>query len=133
MATPEEQAIAAINAAEALALANVQLLREMKSMLPSQLRPLTEPAIRANEFQIGLVAGAERQVVRKVSAATRRSRKELSKALKMANAKLRNKNGSLRKGKTQADVMKLAQRLKKKNGTKKGQRRKTARRAFERK
>ena len=132
MATAEEQAIAAINAAEALALANVQLLREMKSMLPSQLRPLTEPAIRANELQIGLVASGERQVVRKVSAATRRSRKELSKALKMANAKLRNKNGSLRKGKTQADVMKLAQRLKKKNGTKKGQVRKTARRAFER-
>jgi hypothetical protein len=32
----------------------------------------------------------------------------------MANARLRNKNGSLRKGKTQTDVMKLAQRLKKK-------------------
>jgi hypothetical protein len=133
VATAEQQAIAAINAAEALALSNVQLLREMKSLLPSQIRPLTEPAIRANELQIGLVASGERAAVRKVSAATRRSRKELSKALKMANAKLRNKNGSLRKGKTQADVMKLAQRLKKKNGTKKGQVRKTARRAFERK
>jgi len=132
LASAEEQAIAAINAAEALALSNIQLLREMKSLLPSQVRPLTEPAIRANELQIGLVASGERAVVRKVSAATRRSRKELSKALKMANAKLRNKNGTLRKGKTQADVMKLAQRLKKKNGTKKGQVRKTARRAFER-
>ena len=114
MATPEQQAIAAINAAEALALSNVQLLREMKSLLPSQLRPLTEPAIRANELQIGLVASGERTAVRKVSAATRKSRKNLSKALKMANARLRNKNGSLKKGKSQTDVMKLAQRLKKK-------------------
>ena len=107
MATPEQQAIAAINAAEALALSNVQLLREMKSLLPSQLRPLTEPAIRANELQIGLVASGERATVRKVSAATRKSRKNLSKALKMANARLRNKNGSLKKGKSQTDVMKL--------------------------
>ena len=114
MATAEQQAIAAINAAEALALSNVQLLREMKSLLPSQLRPLTEPAIRANELQIGLVASGERATVRKVSAATRKSRKNLSKALKMANARLRNKNGSLKKGKSQTDVMKLAQRLKKK-------------------
>ena len=65
MATAEEQAIAAINAAEAMALSNVQLLREMKSLLPSQLRPLTEPAIRANELQIGLVASGERQIVKK--------------------------------------------------------------------
>jgi hypothetical protein len=34
-----------------------------------------------------------------------------SKAFKQANAKLRKKNGSLKKGKTQADVAKLAQRI----------------------
>ncbi len=39
---------------------------------------------------------------------------KLKKALKEANAKLRNKNGKLKKGKTQSDVMKLAHRLRKK-------------------
>ena len=51
---------------------------------------------------------------RRTSRKESQSRKMLSKALKKANAQLRNKNGSLRKGKTQADVMRLAQRLKKK-------------------
>jgi len=51
---------------------------------------------------------------RKTSRKASTSRKNLSKALKKANAQLRTKNGSLRKGKTQADVMRLAQRLKKK-------------------
>tara|TARA_R110002126_G_scaffold157414_1_gene304936 strand:+ start:1526 stop:1942 length:417 start_codon:yes stop_codon:yes gene_type:complete len=132
LATAEEQAIAAINAAEALALSNIQLLREMKSLLPSQIRPLTEPAIRANELQIGLVASGERAVVRKTSAAVRKSRKALSSALREANSRLRKKNGDLKKGKTQGDVMRMAHRLVKKNGTTKGQVRKTARRAFER-
>jgi len=114
LATAEEQAIAAINAAEAMALSNIQLLREMKSILPSFARPLVEPAIRSNEMGIGLVASGERKVVRKVSAASRKSRKNLSRALREANARLRKKNGQLKKGKTQADVMRLAQRLKKK-------------------
>lgn len=40
--------------------------------------------------------------------------KNMSKALAEANSRLRTKNGKLRKGKTQADVMKLAHRLRKK-------------------
>ena len=40
--------------------------------------------------------------------------KNMSEALKEANSKLRKKNGQLRKGKTQADVMRMAQRLAKK-------------------
>lgn len=40
--------------------------------------------------------------------------KKMSKALKQANAKLRNKNGKLKKGKTMKDVMKMAHRLRKK-------------------
>lgn len=39
---------------------------------------------------------------------------KLKKALTMANARLRLKSGKLRKGKTQADVMRLAHRLLKK-------------------
>lgn len=40
----------------------------------------------------------------------------MSKCLKMANAKLRNKNGKLKKGKTMRDVMKMAHRLCRKHG-----------------
>ena len=40
--------------------------------------------------------------------------KSMSKALREANARLRTKKGILRKGKTQADVMRLAHRLRKK-------------------
>ena len=40
--------------------------------------------------------------------------KTMSKALRLANQKMRKANGQLRKGKTQADVMRLAHRLRKK-------------------
>lgn len=40
--------------------------------------------------------------------------KNMSKALRMANNRYRLKNGKLRKGKTQADVMRLAHRLRRK-------------------
>lgn len=40
--------------------------------------------------------------------------RQLSKALRIANDRLRTKSGKLRKGKTQADVMRLAHRLRKK-------------------
>ena len=132
LATAEEQAIAAINAAEALAISNLQLISQLKTILPKPFSQLTGLAVQTNTAGVQAVAAAERGVVRKTSAAARKSRKNLSAALKEANAKLRKKNGELKKGKTQADVMKMAHRLVKKNGTKKGMVRKTARRAFER-
>ncbi len=39
---------------------------------------------------------------------------KLKAALQEANKKLRNKNGSLKKGKTQSDIMKMAHKLMKK-------------------
>ena len=114
LASTEEQAIAAINAAEALAISNVQLIRELKKILPKPFNQLTDVAIATNTQGIQAVAATERAVVRKVSKKARTSRKNLSKALREANSKLRLKNGQLRKGKTQADVMKLAQKLKRK-------------------
>tara|TARA_R110000823_G_C15859551_1_gene493019 strand:- start:653 stop:1126 length:474 start_codon:yes stop_codon:yes gene_type:complete len=51
---------------------------------------------------------------RKRSKAARSSDKKLSKAFKLANEKLRKKNGQLKKGKTQADVARMAHRLRKK-------------------
>ena len=70
---------------------------------------------QALENQLALESGTRpRKFNRKVSPKARKSRKNLSKALREANARLRKKNGQLKKGKTQADVMRLAQRLKKK-------------------
>jgi hypothetical protein len=54
------------------------------------------------------------------SAPKKRSRKQLasdkklSKAFEQANANLRKQNGDLKKGKTQADVARMAQKLRKK-------------------
>ena len=114
LATAEQQAIAAINAAEALALSNLQLITQLKGILPKPLNQLTGVAIETNTQAVQGVAGVERKAVKKVSAATRRSRKNLSKAFSQANSKLRLKNGQLRKGKTQADVARMAQKLRKK-------------------
>lgn len=121
LASAEEQAIAAINAAEALAISNIQLIRELKKVLPKPFNQLTDVAIATNTQGIQATAAAERAIVRgtakgtrKVTKKARASRKNLSKALREANSKLRLKNGKLRKGKTQADVMKLAQKLKRK-------------------
>ena len=44
----------------------------------------------------------------------RRKDPKMKKALTMANSKLRNKNGSLKKGKSQSDVMKMAHKLRRK-------------------
>ena len=52
--------------------------------------------------------------VKKRSRSARASDKMLSKAFKMANARYRLKDGSLRKGRTQADIARLAHKLRKK-------------------
>ena len=54
--------------------------------------------------------------IEKIPGKLRRRKKnpKLKKALEESNKKLRNKNGSLKKGKTQADVMKMAHKLLKK-------------------
>ena len=69
---------------------------------------------------------------KKRSRSARAADKKLSAAFKTANARYRKKDGSLRAGRTQADIARLAHKLRKNGGTKKGQVRKTARRAFER-
>lgn len=51
---------------------------------------------------------------RKRSRSARASDKKMSKAFKEANRRMRTKNGSLRKGRTQADIARLAHRLRKK-------------------
>ena len=70
---------------------------------------------QALENQLARESGTRpKKFNRKVTKKSRTSRKNLSKALKIANARYRLKNGQLRKGRTQADIMRLAQKLKKK-------------------
>ena len=71
------------------------------------------------------------QPKRKRSRSARAADKELSRAFKEANRRYRKKDGSLRAGRSQSDIAKLAHKLRKKS-TRKGQVRKTARRAYER-
>lgn len=52
--------------------------------------------------------------VRKRSRSARAADKKLSKAFKEANARYRKKDGSLRSGRTQADIASLAHKLRKK-------------------
>jgi len=68
---------------------------------------------------------------KKRSRSAKAADKKLSAAFKEANRRYRKKDGSLRAGRTQGDIARLAHKIRK-NGTKKGQIRKTARRAFER-
>lgn len=114
MATNEEKAIAAINAAEAMAISNIELIRQLKSIIPKPFDQLTEAAIQTNQAGVRIVADTERKAVRKTSKASRAASAKLSKALREANRRMRTKSGKLRKGKTQKDVMRLAQRLRKK-------------------
>ena len=51
---------------------------------------------------------------KKRSRSARASDKKLSRAFKEANSKLRLKNGNLKKGKTQSDLARMAQKLRKK-------------------
>ena len=135
MPTIEDQAIAAIDMAEEMAVANVQLIRKMKMLFPKSVRPLIGVAPDLAAAQIGFVADVERAAVKTVAKKTRKKTprdKNLSRALKEVNATARLKNGSFRRGWDQTKVMKKAHKLARKYGpsTKKGQVRKTARRAY---
>lgn len=77
-------------------------------------RILAERACRPIAGGPSIAAKATRAAGKRVRKSTRSARTKMSKALKEANRRLRTKSGRLRKGKTQADVMRLAQRLRRK-------------------
>lgn len=54
------------------------------------------------------------KTARRASKASKQARSKMSRALREANRRMRTKSGKLRKGRTQADVMRLAQRLRRK-------------------
>lgn len=71
-------------------------------------------AKRACEPALGAAPRVAASAARKTRKVSRAARNKMSKALREANRRLRTKSGKLRKGKTQADVMRLAQRLRRK-------------------
>ena len=79
-----------------------------KGIEPALARAL---ATKACEPAVEAVPNVAKAVAKKAKRASRKARGDLSRALKEANRRLRKKNGQLRKGKTQSDVMSLAQRL----------------------
>lgn len=85
----EDQAVAAIDAAEAMALANVQLIRQMKKILPKPLDSLVEVAVATNTQGIQTVAAVERKTVRKASAYS----KKYGRAFKQVAPKFKKKGG----------------------------------------
>ncbi len=93
MGTAEDQAIAAIDAAESMALANVELIRQMKKILPKPLDSLIEVAVATNTAGIETVAAVERKTVRKASAYS----KKYGRAFKKVAARFKKKGGGWKK------------------------------------
>jgi len=58
--------------------------------------------------------GSKEEARPKKRKVNRKANKAMSRALQEANRRMRTKSGKLRKGRTQADVMRLAQRLRRK-------------------
>ena len=78
-----------------------------------QNRPMTgRQVIRRSGQFANLALGVD--LPKKKTRKKTKTNKLQAEALRLANAKLRKKNGQLRKGKTQRDVMKLAHRIRKK-------------------
>lgn len=79
-----------------------------KGIAPDLARALAKRACEPS------LVRAEQKVRRTVRRGAKAANKKLSAAFKEANKRLRTKSGKLRKGKTQADVARLAHRLRKK-------------------
>ena len=108
LATPAGQKLLNFQVDNAAQAAGVELEdRAMGGIVTSPTLGLT------GELGPELVLPLMGQPLRKKRKRTKTDR-NMSKALKLANERLRTKNGRLRKGKTQADVMRLAHRLRKK-------------------
>lgn len=67
-----------------------------------------------NEGRDKFASTVQKAAKRKRSKSARAADKKLSRAFKQANARYRKKDGSLRSGRTQTDIARLAQKLRKK-------------------
>lgn len=105
----------------------MEVINNPNIMVDDMLRPITPSAARASgvryerqrlgsgsfagQFNQGMGFDLPTSPARRKTRTKSKNDSKMSKALKQANKRLRNKNGSLKKGKTMRDVMKLAHRL----------------------
>ena len=87
-----------------------------KAMIEKGVKPELARALakRACEPALRAAPAVAKEGLKKSRSMKRSARNKMSRALREANRRLRTKSGRLRKGKTQADVMRLAQRLRRK-------------------
>ena len=88
----------------------VDLVNNDNRMLVSDGTRMMEVNSNSNQFSGAAVLPSSNKRTRKKT----KTDKLMSKALEEANKRLRTKKGKLRKGKTQADVMRLAHRIRRK-------------------
>ena len=89
----EEAAIAAIESAEAMTLANLNLIRSVKSLLPKKYQKLADPVVDLQVKQTKLKSKVAKKVTRKASAYSKR----YGRAFKKLAPKYKKKNGQWKK------------------------------------
>ena len=82
-------------------------------MVAQGMDPKLAKVLAGRACEVTVVRGgrAAKKGVKKVARGGKRAAKGMGRAMKEANAKLRKANGELRKGKTQADVARLAHKI----------------------
>jgi len=93
---------------------SVMIGKEVVRELPGALTDTSALVSSALMFVEDTATEAAAVPKKKRSRSARAADKKLSRAFRMANDRYRLKNGQLRKGRTQADIAKLAQKLRKK-------------------
>ena len=89
----EEAAIAAIESAEAITLANLNLIRSMKQLLPKKFQGIADPVI---DIQANMIKG-EVKLAKKVTRKASAYSKKYGRAFKRVAKKYKKKNGSWKK------------------------------------
>ena len=89
----EEAAIAAIESAEAMTIANLNLIRSVKQLLPKKLRPLADPVVDLQVIQTEAKANVAKKITRTASAYSKR----YGRAFKKVSKRYKKKNGSWKK------------------------------------
>ena len=82
-------------------------------MVALVMEPELAKTLAGSACEVTVVRGgrAVKKGAKKVAKGGKRAAKGMGRAMKEANAKLRKANGELRKGKTQADVARLAHKI----------------------
>lgn len=85
-------------------------------MVAQGMDPKLAKVLAGRACEVTVVRGgrAVKKGAKKAARGTRKGAKNMGKAMKEANKRLRTKSGKLRKGKTQADVARLAHKIRRK-------------------